>query len=106
VREYDLVQAPLLLNSIAAALPWFEVLCGVLLVAGIAVRGTAAVLIAMLVPFTILVLKRALEMHSSGTPFCAIRFDCGCGAGEVYICNKLAENVALVLLSAWLLSGR
>jgi len=106
VREYDLVQTPLLLNSVAAILPWFEVFCGVLLVAGVAVRGTAAVLIAMLIPFTVLVVQRALELHSGGTPFCAIRFDCGCGAGEVYICNKIAENVALVLLSAWLLAGR
>jgi len=41
VRDYDLVRNPLLLNSIAAMLPWFEVFCGMLLVLGIAVRGSA-----------------------------------------------------------------
>ena len=28
VRQYDMVTSPLLLNSIAAALPWFEVFAG------------------------------------------------------------------------------
>jgi uncharacterized membrane protein YphA (DoxX/SURF4 family) len=41
VRQYDLVQSSLLLNSIAAALPWFEVFCGLLLLAGVAVDGGA-----------------------------------------------------------------
>ena len=35
---------PVLLNSIAAALPWFEVVCGGLLLAGVAVRGSALIL--------------------------------------------------------------
>ena len=107
VRQYDMVTSPFLLNSIGAALPWFEVYCGVLLLAGVAVRGTALNLIAMLVPFTLIVLKRALAIAAaSGTPFCAVKFDCGCGAGEVFICHKLVENTALLLLSAWLLTGR
>jgi len=106
VRQYHMVETPVLLNSIAAALPWFEVYCGVLLLAGVAVRGTALNLIAMLVPFTLAVLKRALDMAaSSGMPFCAVKFDCGCGAGEVYICHKLVENSTLLLLAAWLLTG-
>ncbi len=107
VRQYDMVTDPVLLNSIGAALPWFEVYCGVLLLAGVAVRGTALNLIVMLVPFTLLVLKRALAIAAStGDPFCSIKFDCGCGAGEVFICRKLVENVVLLLLAAWLLSGR
>ena len=48
VRQYELVQDPLLLNSIAAALPWFEVFCGLLLVAGVGVRGSALMLVLML----------------------------------------------------------
>ena len=107
VREYDLVQSPFWLNSIAAALPWFEVFCGVLLVAGVAVRGSALMLLMMLVPFTVVVLQRALALHATqGIPFCAVKFDCGCGGGEVLICRKLVENAVLVLLSAWLLTGR
>jgi uncharacterized membrane protein YphA (DoxX/SURF4 family) len=99
VHEYDLVTSPLLLNLIAGILPWFEVFCGLLLVLGVAVRGTALVAAAMLVPFTLLVLRRALALHAGGDlPFCAIKFDCGCGAGEVFICRKLAENAALTFV--------
>ncbi len=103
VRQYEMVTSPLLLNSIAAALPWFEVFCGLLLLAGVAVRGSALMLVIMLVPFTALVLKRALAIQAAkAILFCAVKFDCGCGAGEVFICPKLAENCALILLSLWL----
>ena len=106
VRQYDMVHTFWMLNSIAAILPWFEVFCALLLIFGVAVRGAAVMLIAMLVPFTLLVLKRALAIHAlSQLSFCAIKFDCGCGAGEVFICHKLVENTLLVLLSMLLLSG-
>jgi uncharacterized membrane protein YphA (DoxX/SURF4 family) len=107
VRQYELVQSPLLLNSIAVTLPWFEVFCGLLLLAGVAVRGAALMLAMMLVPFTLVVLNRALVIQSaSAIPFCAVKFDCGCGTGEVFICRKLIENGILTLLSVWLLAGR
>jgi len=107
VRQYHLVTSPILLNSIGAALPWFEVFCGVLLLAGVAVRGAALNSVVMLVPFTLVVLKEALRLAvAKGIPFCAVKFDCGCGAGEVFICHKLVENTVLLLLSAWLLTGR
>jgi uncharacterized membrane protein YphA (DoxX/SURF4 family) len=106
VRQYEMTQNPLFLNSVAAALPWFEVFCGLLLLAGLAVRGSALMLVLMLVPFTLLVLKRALAVHAAqAIPFCTIKFDCGCGTGEVYICRKLAENCLLIVLSGWLLAG-
>jgi uncharacterized membrane protein YphA (DoxX/SURF4 family) len=106
VREYHLVSSPLLLNSIASTLPWFETFCGLLLIAGIAVRGTAIMLVTMLIPFTTIVLRRALEIASAqGGPFCMVKFDCGCGAGEVFICHKLWENTGLVLLAFWLIAG-
>ena len=106
IRQYDMVSTPFLLNTIAATLPWFETFCGVLLLTGIAVRGTAVMLIVMLIPFTLLVLKRALAIASAKSlAFCMVKFDCGCGAGEVFICNKLLENGILVLLSFWLIAG-
>lgn len=107
VRQYDLATMPLLLNSISACLPWFEVFCGVLLMLGVAVRGTAAILAAMLVPFTLLVLKHALAIQSAlGLAFCAVKFDCGCGTGEVFICHKLVENSLLMILLLFLASGQ
>ena len=107
VRQYDLVQSSLALNSIAAALPWFEIFCGLLLLAGVAVRGAALTLVAMLLPFTALVFHRALAIQSAlDIAFCAVKFDCGCGTGVVFICHKLLENFLLILFSAWLLTGR
>lgn len=103
VRQYELVSSPPWINAVAAGLPWFEALCGLLLLAGLAVRGTALISLLMLVPFTAMVWRRALELQAqNGLPFCAIRFDCGCGAGEVQICAKLLENGLLILTSAFL----
>lgn len=106
VRQYELTDHYLLLNSIAAALPWFEVICGVLLVLGVAVRANALILIGMLVPFTFVVIQRALGIAAAqDLAFCAVKFDCGCGTGEVYICRKIVENAALMIGSLWLLRG-
>ena len=106
IRQYDLTTNSFVLNSIAAALPWFEIYCGVLLIAGVAVRGSALLLLLMLVPFTAVVFRRALAVSDlQHIAFCAVRFDCGCGAGEVWICRKLAENVLLMLLAILPLMG-
>ena len=79
-------------------------ICGLLLLSGLAVRGAASLSLLMLIPFSIVVLLRALRLHdANGLPFCAIRFDCGCGGGEVVICHKLAENTLLILTAALLL---
>ncbi len=107
VHEYHLVNSPVLLNAIAAALPWFETFCGLLLLAGVAVRGSALLLVGMLVPFTLVVLRRALEITATqGASFWAVKFDCGCGNGEVVIWKKMIENSLLILVAAGLLSGR
>lgn len=107
VRQYELTTNPLLLNTLAAGLPWFEVFCGVLLLAGIAVRGTCLVLVAMLVPFTLVVLHRALLISSAQQlAFCAVKFDCGCGSGEVLICRKLVENIILIVFACWFVFSR
>ena len=106
LRQYELTSNSFLLNSIAAGLPWFEFFCGLLLLAGVAVRGTALLLLLMLFPFTAVVLHRALAIADlQHLAFCAVRFDCGCGQGEVLICRKLVENTILILLSGGLLAG-
>lgn len=109
IREYQMFPegTHAAMNFLAVTLPWVEILCGALLVAGIAVRGTALLLTVMLVGFTFAVIQRALGIYQAGgIPFCAIKFDCGCGAGEVYICNKVAENAGLLLLSLLLVWSR
>jgi uncharacterized membrane protein YphA (DoxX/SURF4 family) len=103
VHQYNLVHNYLLLNIVAVGLPWFEVFCGLLLLAGVAVRGSALMFVLMLIPFTAIVLRRALtDPRFHDVPFYAIKFDCGCGTGEVFICHKLVENSLLILFSALL----
>jgi len=107
LRQYDLTQFPLLLNLLAGLLPWFEVFCGLLLLVGVAVRGTALTLTVMLVTFTLLLWHRAVQLQAAlHIPFCAVKFDCGCGTGEEFICHRLLGNVLFTMLSAWLLVGR
>ena len=73
-------------------------LCGLLLVLGIRLRGTALLIMAMLAVFTPMIFLRGLAIHEQQhTPLCGIYFDCGCGAGVVNFCVKLAENTALFL---------
>ena len=103
VHEYDMVSNPFLLNCIGSALPWFEIFCGLLLLTGVAVRGTSLVVLAMLIPFTLLVLRRGLAIAAAQhSAFCAVKFDCGCGFGVVPVCHKLPENCALMILALWL----
>jgi uncharacterized membrane protein YphA (DoxX/SURF4 family) len=104
LHQYDLTKNYWLLNALAAALPWFEVFCGLLLVVGFAVRGSALVLLVMLGTFSWIVLQRALAIQvEQHIPFSAVKFDCGCGTGEVFIWRKLLENLGLLALAVWLL---
>jgi uncharacterized membrane protein YphA (DoxX/SURF4 family) len=104
LRQYNMFDSSLALNAIALGLPWFEVFCGVLLLAGIAARGTALLLTLMLAAFTVVIVRRAMGIHDlQHIAFCAIKFDCGCGGGEVYMCRKIPENIGLILLSVYIL---
>jgi putative oxidoreductase len=106
LRAYDLTTEPLLMNVVAAGLPWFEIFCGLLLVLGVGIQGTALVTLLLLIPFTAVVWNRALDIQeATGLAFCTIRFDCGCGTGDVAICQKLLENGLLMVLGAGLLFG-
>ena len=106
LRQYELTEVPWLLNSVAATLPWFEIFCGMLLVAGVGVRGVSLILAILLAAFTAVVFHRALGLHAAlAIPFCAVKFDCGCGSGEVFICRKLVENLVQLALCGWLLAG-
>ena len=92
------------LGSSWLLLPWLEIFTAGALLTGRAVRGSALICLGMLLPFSGAILRRALALHAAqGTAFCAIRFDCGCGTGEVVICHKLIENSLLILLSLLLL---
>lgn len=101
VRNYHLFDSPLVLNLVSSIVPWFELFCGALLLAGVAVRGTALLVLILLATFTVVVGWRALTVAElSGLALCAVRFDCGCGAGEVLACRKMVENGLLMMVAA------
>ncbi|HWD19563.1 MAG TPA: MauE/DoxX family redox-associated membrane protein [Verrucomicrobiae bacterium] len=107
VRQYELTDNHLVLNTIAATLPWFEMYCGLLLICGVAVRGASLILALILMAFTAAIWQRGLHLEAvRGIPFCAVKFDCGCGNGEVMVCHKITENLGLILLSLWLFAGQ
>ncbi len=107
VHQYGWVDQTQPLTWIAALLPWFEVFCGLLLVAGVWVRGTAFAVFGMLVFFSGIILHRALRIHeTTGIDFVEIRFDCGCGNGAVFVGLKLVENAVLTGLSLVLVLSR
>lgn len=117
VRMYHMLPEtpPYFLNAVAIVLPWLEVFAGVALITGLCVRGAGLMTAIMLCVFTPAIVLRALRMVSeTGQGFFQIRFDCGCGGGEVVIWKKVTENLLLLLLSVvaiascsrrWCLSG-
>jgi uncharacterized membrane protein YphA (DoxX/SURF4 family) len=109
IRLYGMIpdSAYLLLNTVAVTLPWVEILCGVLLLLGVFIRGSALALLVMLVGFTIAIYMRARGiMAAEGIGLCSVAFDCGCGTGPEKMCIKLPENVILMLLSGLALLSR
>jgi uncharacterized membrane protein YphA (DoxX/SURF4 family) len=102
IREYRIFPASAwpLLNLTAVAMPWVEVLCGLLLILGVSVRGAAGLLLALLLMFTTMIVIRGVRVYNAQEiAFCAIKFNCGCGSGDVFICHKIAENTTLILLA-------
>lgn len=105
VRLYGVfpTDPPQLMNFLVLMLPYLELLCAAALILGVLVRGAGTVLAGMLLFFGPLLIHRALQLFAAGQGgvpypgFCWVKFDCGCGTGEVYICRKLAENSALLL---------
>ena len=103
LRQYELVSEsnPMLLNVFAAVVPWLEMWCGLLLLLGVAVRGTAVTVLALLTTFLVAIAVRGAALaRQGGTPLCAVAFDCGCGSGIENVCSKLLQDCALWLL-AW-----
>lgn len=110
IVQYNMVPThpPYLLNSLAALLPWLEIWWGLLLILGIGLRGTALVVLLMLVGFTVSIFLRAFVIYQTTevASFCSIAFDCGCGTGVQKVCHKLPENILLCLMCVALVASR
>jgi uncharacterized membrane protein YphA (DoxX/SURF4 family) len=81
------------LEVIATILPWLELLCGLSLLAGLFVRGSALLLTGMLFIFTVAIVTALLR---------GLDITCGCftqdPSAEKIGWMKVAENVSLFLL--------
>lgn len=107
VRQYNIVTVPLILNGTAIALPWIEIVAGLAMILGLFTRGAAATMAIMLLVFTPAILARTFSiMGETGASFFDVKFDCGCGGGEVIIWKKTLENAGLLLLSLLALFSR
>ena len=109
IKEYELLplEPPEYMNLAAVITPWLEVICGNLLLAGLWIRGAAFTILAMLVVFTTAIVIRAMGVYAAGgVDLCDIKFDCGCGGGEIIICKKVLMNSALIALSVVALLSR
>ena len=76
----------------AIVLPWLEILCGVALVTGIMLRGSALLLLVLNAVFIAVIAVRSASIVRAGTPFLDVYFDCGCGFGETYAWKRLVED--------------
>lgn len=131
VKLYELlpVHWNVLLNSIAVIVPWVELLGGIILILGlklyvsasvlrlsehtravtpgIGLRGTALVILLLLVGFTAAIGLRTWRMvQTEGKRFMEVEFECGCGTGVDIIWIKLLENGGLILLSLLIVLSR
>lgn len=106
IGMYGLIGPGPVLSLVAIILPWIEIFCGIALIAGILMRGSALVLAVFNVVFIVVIAYRsAAIMHADGIPLTQVYFDCGCGFGPTYAWKKLIEDTvfffcALVILAA------
>ena len=84
------------LNLIAITLPWLEVVSGTLLIFGISIKENSAIIGALMVSFTIMVIIAVLR---------GLDIDCGCfgtSDGEKVGLLKIIENIGLIVLSIYI----
>jgi len=77
------------INFFAIALPWIELVAGILLIFGIAVKENSSILFSMLLVFTIAIVISL---------FRGLSIDCGCfGKGTQIGLYKLGENTLMII---------
>lgn len=77
------------LNFFAITLPWIELVAGVLMIFGIAVRENSSIIFSMLLVFTIAIIISL---------FRGLSIDCGCfGKGSQIGLLKLGENTLMII---------
>ena len=105
IHAYGVVDYGPPLYVMAVVLPWLELLCGLSLVTGVFIRGSALVLLGLNAMFLAVIAKKTAGFMHAGTPFTKVYFDCGCGFGATYAWKKLLEDAVYVIIAAVLLSA-
>jgi putative oxidoreductase len=96
IHAYGVVEYGPPIYIMAIVLPWLELLCGLSLLSGFALRGSALMLLALNALFFAVIAFRSASIVQAGTSFLDVYFDCGCGFGPTYAWKKLIENAASV----------
>lgn len=100
IRMYGILDIGAMLYITAIVLPWVELLCGVSLLTGIFLRGTAFILLVLNAVFLVAVsIRTAGVMKGEGLAFTKVYFDCGCGFGATYAWKKLTEDAFFFFFS-------
>ena len=100
IRMYRILDIGPMLYIMAIALPWIELFCGLSLLTGLLMRGSALILFALNAVFLVAVSIRTVAiMGEEGIGFMSVYFDCGCGFGETHAWKKLLEDTLFFLFS-------
>ena len=84
------------INFISITLPWIEIVTGILLLFGIAVKENSTIIFSMLIIFTIAIVISLLR---------GLSIDCGCfGKGTQIGMLKLGENILMIIGSLLLIT--
>ncbi len=100
IRMYRILDIGPMLYIMAIALPWIELFCGLSLLTGVFMRGSALILFALNAVFLVAVSIRTVAiMGDEGIGFMSVYFDCGCGFGATHAWKKLLEDALFFLFS-------
>ncbi len=100
IRMYRILDIGPALYIMAIALPWIELFCGLSLLTGLFMRGSALILFALNAVFLVAVSMRTVAIiGEEGIGFMSVYFDCGCGFGATHAWKKLLEDALFLLFS-------
>jgi len=104
IRMYGILDVSPILYITAILLPWLELLCGISIILGVFIRGSALILALMNAMFLFVLVYRTAGVISAGnTGFFEVFFDCGCGFEPTHAWKKIAEDIGLLAISLILL---
>lgn len=104
IEMYKVLDYGPFLYLTAIVLPWIELVCGIALLTGIFLRGSALVLLVMNAVFiAVIAIRAAYIMSEEGIGLTKVYFDCGCGFGATYAWKKLIDDSIFLALSCILL---